>query len=503
MLDLASVYCYGYMATPIVEACQRRGLFELLDIREFRERTGLIRELKANAGYFTVALEALESLGWLEKNSDDAYRLTSKVDRYPERGLTELYAMEPEQLIRQKSHARTLSEKIEQVFLRSEVGESASPDPARGSIIVPLAVALRGTDAEDCCENLDRLDPRLSQTIIELFIQQGWLTVDKAELTPSGKALLQCLAFNVAVSYRPVLHAIGELLFGDPAHVFNERCSEKSVVTSHSLRRKNLGQEVFVEDLQREIVEIFNREPSKQQPQAIIHVHCGDGAVLDEIARIIGSRTARGRHLAHMPVRLVGVDNNWQVLKDAAKTLAGLQHHTLFGDVNEPDKLRLALEQAGVTAEQEALHLRILIDHLITVDAKQPVSAALTVLAADQPVYYVDQEGRLVDAVTVLSCWQRHLRALAHSVHDSRLLIVEAHAAPSQLIDRQSEKFDCLHCDWIHRLSHEYLIGAEAFITLAASVGLFNDDCVKRYPKTSDPCRISMHSFRKRDYIIR
>src|SRR5215510_7148577 len=47
------------------------------------------------------------------------------------------------------------------------------------------------------------------------------------------------------------------------------------------------------------------------------------------------------------------------------------------------------------------------------------------------------------------------------------------------------------------------LISAEAFITLAASVGMFNDDCVKHYPQTVDPRQISSHSFTKRDYVIR
>ena len=121
MLDLSTYYCHGYVAAPIVEACQQRGLFKLFDNHGFRERAWLINELKANAGYFSIALEALESLGWLEKNVDDAYRLTAEATPYPEPGLTPLYDVERRQLIAQDSHARALKEKIEQVFFRSEV----------------------------------------------------------------------------------------------------------------------------------------------------------------------------------------------------------------------------------------------------------------------------------------------------------------------------------------------------------------------------------------------
>jgi hypothetical protein len=392
MTALSTFYCHGYVTTPLVEACQQRGLFTLLDRREFRDRAWLIAELRANAGCFTIALEELVSAGWLAKSRDDAFRLTSRADGHRERGLTPLYAVAPERLIAEDPHAQTLREKIEQLFPGPEVDGSASPDPARGSIIVPLVVALHGMDAESLGRELDRLDRGLSRAISELFIHQGWLAADRAALTASGRALLQGRAFGVAASYRPVLHGIGDLLFGDRARARHEG--------GHATR--------FV--IQQEIVGGLNREP---------------------------------------------------------------------------------------------LDLRDFTDHLVTVDARQPAEAALSVLAAEQPVGYLDHEGRLVDAVTVLSRRRQQLRAVAQSIHDSRLLILEAHAAPGHLIDQPPDDVGFVHCDWIDRLAQEYPISAEAFITLAASVGLFNDEDVRRYPRTSEPCRMSVHGLIRRDYIVR
>src|SRR6266480_1041410 len=74
MSALLDRYCKGYALVPIIEACTGHGLFARLDRSEFRARRGLIDELEANAGYFTIALHALESAGWLEKNGNDAYR---------------------------------------------------------------------------------------------------------------------------------------------------------------------------------------------------------------------------------------------------------------------------------------------------------------------------------------------------------------------------------------------------------------------------------------------
>jgi len=231
MLDLSTYYCHGYVAAPIVEACRRGGLFKLLDNHGFRERAWLINELKANDGYFTIALEALESLGWLEKNGDNAYRLTAEANPYPEPDLTPLYAVEPERLIAQDPHARTLRERIERVFFRSEVGDPASLDPARGAIIVPLVVSLQGLDANKFCEELERLSPPLSQTVIELFARRQLLTDDRRRLTASGKGLLRRGAFNVAAFYRPALHRIGDLLFDDPALVFDDLINAEAFIT--------------------------------------------------------------------------------------------------------------------------------------------------------------------------------------------------------------------------------------------------------------------------------
>ncbi|HET8888130.1 MAG TPA: type I polyketide synthase, partial [Candidatus Angelobacter sp.] len=405
MPDPSNVYCHGYIVTPVIEACQQRGLFKLFDAGEFRERAWLINELKANEGYLTIALEALESLGWLEKNEADAYRLSSMASGYPELGLMSLYAVEPEQLMTQP-HAGRFREKIEQAFFRVEAENSAPLDLARGAVLVPLVLCLQRVDADNFCDDLNRLFPLMSQTIIELFIRQQWLAADNRQLTASGKALLRQSRFNIAASYRLVLCGMSDLLFGDA------------------------------------VLDVGEAQPFMSNLLRLMDA--GPAAIFDE-------------------------------LKHAISEVAG--------GISELDK------SCG--------------HHLAVVDAEQPINTALNALTVDQPVHYLDRQGRLVDALTVLSSWQQHFRALAQQVHGSRLCILEAHAASSPLVDSQRLDFVFPQFDWIYRLAQGYLISAEAFITLAASVGLFDDDGVKRYPRTSDPCRVSMHNFIKRDYIVR
>src|SRR5947209_3029798 len=172
MSDLSLFYCQGYVSTPIVEACEQRGLFKLLDIHEFRERTWLIKTLAANAGYFTIALEQLESLGWLEKKVD-AYRLTSKAAGFRNRGLTPFYAIEPEQLIAQDTGK--FKEKIEQVFLHPEARASAFSDRTKGSITFLLLFVFKKLNREKFSEDLNQSPPALLSPLFDLFHRKQWL----------------------------------------------------------------------------------------------------------------------------------------------------------------------------------------------------------------------------------------------------------------------------------------------------------------------------------------
>ncbi|HEX6095134.1 MAG TPA: GNAT family N-acetyltransferase, partial [Thermoanaerobaculia bacterium] len=500
MLDLLNLLCHGYVATPIVEALRRHGLFELLETGSFRRRDWLIRKLGASSGYLTVALHALESLGWLERNGDDAWRATARADSGQfDLDLTALYAAEPRALLRDADPARQLAERIEKVLDRGADGL------VHGAIVPPLITALQEDGADRFSRTLARVDARLARAIRALFVRQQWLADDGDTLTPAGEHVLQTRVFTIAVSYRPMLHSMEQLLFGDAAGVFlrNEAGEETHVDRRLNVIGSGLQHESYFHDIRQKVVDIFNEEPLEAQPRAVVDVGCGDGSLLAQVHHTIREHTLRGRHLDRLPVRLVGVDYNREALEETARTLADVEHHTLHGDINRPEELRRALERIGVTRDQRVLHIRSFLDHNIHVSARQQADESLAVLAAGQPGAYLDRRGRLLDTLAVLTRWQQHLRDWAQSVGDSDLLILEAHALPADVIQRQLASSENFYFDTIHRLSHQYLIGAEAFLTLAAGVGLFNDAPVKRYPKLAGFCRISMHHLRRRDYVVR
>src|SRR2546421_11924374 len=85
-------YCHGYAVTPIIEPCHHHALFKLVNASDYRERTWLIQNLHANAGPFTIALDVLVSIGWIEKKCD-AYRLMNKPLPRHGSSLASLYAV--------------------------------------------------------------------------------------------------------------------------------------------------------------------------------------------------------------------------------------------------------------------------------------------------------------------------------------------------------------------------------------------------------------------------
>ncbi len=215
------------MAALIITACERRGFFELLDTREFRTRRWLVEKLKANEGYFTVALGIVESTGWLEKDSKDAYRLKEKT--------------------------------------------------------------------KDDLARFNRM----------------WLDSAGARQRQDG-------VVDIAASYRCLLDGMDDLLFGNHSHIFSrfEQARSRDANTWLNVIVGRQRHETYGKYLQEEITNLFDQRTVEEQPQVVIDVNCGDGALLKEVFQTIRDQTTRGRHLEEFPIFLVAVGRDSQVLRE-------------------------------------------------------------------------------------------------------------------------------------------------------------------------------------------
>ena len=76
MLDLLNCYLHGFVAIPVILACKKRGLFDLLASKNTASSQQIAHVLQANEGHLGVVLRILESLRWVKRHDDLSYSLT-------------------------------------------------------------------------------------------------------------------------------------------------------------------------------------------------------------------------------------------------------------------------------------------------------------------------------------------------------------------------------------------------------------------------------------------
>ncbi|MCP5005244.1 MAG: GNAT family N-acetyltransferase, partial [Planctomycetes bacterium] len=509
MLSVLNYFNHGYVAVPILESCVKRGLFELLSLQEPRKRTWLIKELTANEGYFTLALQALETLGWIQKVGNDSYLLNKQAE--PDLfslNLTTLYAVSPENLLQDNTLQKQFLEKIAEMLLHCSPQATLSGKLLEGAVIVPLLLALKQLGLPGSFRDFNKLPHKLRQEIEALFFQREWIKGSKGKWTftePGKEIFNKTGVLAIGPSYRPMLFRMDQLLFGDSTSVFNRNQLGEESHVDRLLNVSGSGyQHVrYFNDAEAGVITIFNQFPLKNQPRAIADMGCGDGSFLKQLYEAIKTKTERGKHLEEFPLTLLGIDYNGAALKAAETNLRGLPYQTLSGDINDPDRLIEDLTRLGFSGGDEVLHVRSFLDHNLTLDSLEAGDRSLKTLSMGERGWHVGQDGNLVDSLEVLSRWKTHLKSWAQVLDRGSLLVLEAHSLSPQERCRQLEVSEIFYFDTLHSFSHQYLISAESFVILAANVGLFSKVPLKRYPKTLNFCRITLNHFEKRDYVIR
>ena len=112
------------------------------------------------------------------------------------------------------------------------------------------------------------------------------------------------------------------------------------------------------------IIDIFN-QPIELQPKGIVDMGCGNGAFLIHLFDVIEQRTLRGSMLEDYPLFLVGADYNTAALKVTRNNIiqADIWAKVIFGDIGDPDRLALDLENNFKIQLGDLLNVRTFLDH--------------------------------------------------------------------------------------------------------------------------------------------
>src|SRR5215470_13383016 len=111
------------------------------------------------------------------------------------------------------------------------------------------------------------------------------------------------------------------------------------------------------------VVRLFDGDDYATQPKYIVDMGAGDGSLLRRLYEVVCDRTRRGKALDAHPLVLVAVDFNEKALAEASRTLAGIEHIAVRGDVGDPLALLDTLRANGVEDLNRVLHVRSFLDH--------------------------------------------------------------------------------------------------------------------------------------------
>lgn len=514
MLDIINRYLHGYVAVPVILACKKKGLFELLEHQGELTLEQIVESLGANGGHLQVALRMMQSLNWLERNEAGQYSLTdeSEIHKKIPKEILDLYHLPIESYLMGEQQSGLLNVWIDRSRQRWNVDDPMIADFLDGILVIPILLALHKHNllVEDKHKSLfSQLSAPVREELYELFTNKGWAHQQEGRfcLTDIGRFIAErALITGITASDTPMLSRMTDVLFGDCQAVFSRNASDRESHVDRTLNVVASGfqHKKYFADVEDIILSIFNRLPIEEQPKYVVDMGCGDGTLLKRVYETIRSKSARGKILDQYPLCAIGVDYNEASITATARTLADIPHLVLKGDIGDPKQMITSLKAHGIHDPENILHIRSFLDHDRPFIPPQNLDKVQVRSGLPYQGVYVAPSGDFIPPHIMVQSLVEHLDRWSRVVTKHGLIIMEVHCLEPFVVNRFLDKSENLHFDAYEAFSMQHLVEADVFLMAAAEVGLFPKfEFTKRYPKTFPFTRITLNCFEKRPYTIR
>jgi polyketide synthase PksN len=511
MLEVLNRYSHGLTSVPILVALRERGCLARLAGTVAITAEEMADEFSANRGYLDVALRMMVCLEWLRPIADGRYEPTpglASVGVLPAR-IMELYRFPFDRYVRGDGR-ESLEPWLEQSERRWSSEHPFLPDYLDGLLIIPLLLSLRAQGRLSVDDETLRLevDPTVQRQIERLFVAKRWAarSGDVLRVNRAGRFVIERIFITATVaSYMPMFARADELLFGDAARVFERDAEghETHVDRTVNVIGSGFQHEKFFTALTDLVIRCFDGEDYASQPKYIVDMGCGDGTLLRRLYEAVRDRTCRGKVLDAHPVIPVAVDFNERALAEASRTLVGIEHIAVRGDIGDPATLVETLRANGVEDLHRVLHVRSFLDHDRPYKQPEDRKAAERRPQTGGNVY-IDSTGRLIPPGEMVQSTVEHLKGWSQIVNEHGLVLLEVHCLPPEVTARYRDESENLHFDVYHALSHQFLLDAQTFLSCAAEAGLFRrEGGGAGFPKHLPYTRISLSHFERRPYVVR
>ena len=318
---------HGITCIPIIMACREAGIVDWL-----RTSFGCqLRELAllnvANVGHLAVAVRALVSIGMLQYDNQGNLTyvaestLASSFDCIPA-AVMELYSADMHQWLKAEQCPLQLKKWVDIVVQRWPGVQCAMLCAfLDGTLILPLLMALTQAGwIQDGAVDVSHASSSVRSVLIDLFKSKGWLSEKQSKLrtslllTNQGAWISQrVLSAGVAVSYRPLLSKLRQLLLSNPGEMFTRDVNESEEHVDRTLNVIGSGFQHtrYFSAMEKQVISIIQGSAAGEQPRYIVDTGCGDGTLLCMLYEAVTKAEDAG---PGMQLTMVGVDYNAESL---------------------------------------------------------------------------------------------------------------------------------------------------------------------------------------------
>lgn len=499
MLDRINYYFYGYVATPIIEACLQQGLFELLDRENFCKRSWLISQLDANDGYFSIALQSLDSLGLIEKDTKDGYRLKNQFEQEVfSQDLTQLYATSSEKLLESGSNINKFLERFELLNSLTVDADSNQLCFAKGAVLLPLVAQLMDLKPEKIRQKLCTLSSGIAENLEELLTRLGCLEAGDNSHTGNENHQFDLATIKNLLAYREILSKLKELIFSQNQKLtipFSEKLSSELP----SLLNNETANQILIDEISLH----FSRRPLTKQAKAIVFVGSFDGQLITTLSQKIFNDTLRGKNIQKYPLKTFFFDSDQTALDKQISLLKNIQVVSNVCDISDPEKILESLRDSGFESKSNIIYVNLSSNIKLSSDKLAKKNSRLKDNDAELSNFAITPDGKLITNDLVTEHWYRYLKKWKGLLDNATLFTLQPHTLTPISINQNLSFLNGYFQETINRLCARNFIDSESYIKQAAAVGLFNQKPVNRFPVKENFCQLSLHQFDVRDYIIR
>jgi len=502
----------GISITSMIDALRRRGVLNFLLDHPYTSLSSIIAAIgDGNEGYLNVALRLLAGQGWLKRiptpdhnnlyfslsdsgkefiayshyYSDVNHVTPATLDLLQHRTFTQSSYIDTFLELYERSANKAIPTSDLPFFSIDGVYQQVAHH-IDGVLFGPFIfiLALKGSfNKQESILDIREISRKFNLNIEFLkagfFLMErfGWCSVDNDIATMNKSGLFatetrRAMSYGMILSYLPSFVRMDDILFGNFSDLWPQHTRiERHVLRDISVISSGSGHKPYFKRLEPVISDIFNTT-LESQPYVILDMGCGDGSLLSFIYQFILEHTKRGQAIndGSFPLLVIGADYNdtsQSITKDHLTNL-GIPNEVMFGDVNDPARLSIDLQEKFGIDIRDVLHIRSFIDH--NRSYVPPISHPKKRNFGSRGTFA--DNGRIVAGDLIIQSYIEHLSRWRSFIDTHGILIIEHHIV--------SEEYSATHLgftistshDSIHGWSDQYSVEYDVWMRIAQESGL-------------------------------